>query len=134
MQDAIRMFRKSLFTAFYNWLDVNKEAIGEKWYTRLFNEARKSDSDTAIKIMGTALWMFNMIAGFGVLAGIGPNKVNLQHLDERLDRKSTMRLLHMIASSMSLQYLPREIATKEIPVITAKRFSLKLWVSENQPS
>jgi len=63
-----------------------------------------------------------------------PNSVNLQHLDERLDKQSTMRLLHIIASSMSLQYLPQENLTKEIPVITAKKFSLKLWVSENQPS
>jgi len=132
MEDAIRLFRKSLFLAFYGWLEANKAVIGE-WYIRLFNEAKKSDSNTAIKIVGTALWMFSMIANFGVLAGIGPNSVNLQHLDERLDKKSTMRLLHLIASSMSLQYLPREIATKEIPVITAKKFSLKLWVSENQP-
>jgi len=133
MEDAIRLFRKSLFLAFYGWLEANKAVIGEKWYIRLFNEAKKSDSNTAIKIMGTALWMFNMVANFGVLAGIGPNSVNLQHLDERLDKQSTMRLLHIIASSMSLQYLPREIATKEIPVITAKRFSLKLWIDQHQP-
>ena len=132
MEDAIRLFRKSLFLAFYGWLEANKAVIGE-WYIRLFNEAKKSDSNTAIKIMSTALWMFNMTANFGVLAGIGPNSVNLQHLDERLDKQSTMRLLHIIASSMSLQYLPREIATKEIPVITAKRFSLKLWIDQHQP-
>jgi len=71
MEDAIRLFRKSLFLAFYGWLEANKAVIGEKWYTRLFNEAKKSDSNTAIKIMGTALWMFNMTANFGVLAGIG---------------------------------------------------------------
>ena len=133
MEDAIRLFRKSLFLAFYGWLEANKAVIGEKWYKRLFNEAKKSDSNTAIKIVGTALWMFSMIANFGVLAGIGPNSVNLQHLDEHLDKQSTMKLLHIIASSMSLQYLPREIATKEIPVITAKRFSLKLWIDQHQP-
>ena len=132
MEDAIRLFRKSLFLAFYGWLEANKAVIGE-WYIRLFNEAKKSDSNTAIKIMGTALWMFNMTANFGVLAGIGPNSVNLQHLDERLDKQSTMRLLYIIASCMSLQYLPQEIATKEIPVITAKRFSLKLWIDQHQP-
>ena len=133
MEDAIRLFRKTLFLAFYGWLEANKAVIGEKLYIRLFNEARKSDANTAIKIMANALWMFNMIAGFGVSAGIGPSKVNLQHLDEHLDKQSTMRLLHIIASCMNLQYLPREIATTEIPVITAKKFSLKLWVSEHQP-
>ena len=131
MEDAIRLFRKSLFSAFYDWLQINKEVIGDKWHKRLFNEAKKSECNTAIKIMGTALWMFNMIAGFGVAAGIGPNKVNLHHLDERLDKKVTMRLLHIIASSMSLQYLPRDVATKEFPIISAKKFSLQLWIKES---
>ena len=136
IEDVITMFRKSLFTAFYNWLDVNKEAIGEKWYSRLLNEAKKADADTAIHIMATGMWMFASISEFGVGTGMGPPpfKIEFQYFNEKLDKKATLRLLYMISSCMALQYLPKEIATAKIPVITAKKFSLKLWISENQPS
>ena len=135
LETVIRMFRKSLFKAFYNWLEVNKEAIGEKWYNELRSRAAKADADTAIKIMATSMWMFNMISGFGVLTGIGPppSKIELQGFNEKLDKKATMRLLYMIQSCMALQYLPKEIATAKIPVITAKQFSLKLYVDQHQP-
>ena len=132
METLIRMFRKSLFIAFYNWLDVNKEAIGEKWYNRMRAEVAKAEADTAIKIMATSMWIFNMIANFGVLTGIGPppSKIDLQGFNEKLDKKATMRLLYIIQSCMALQYLPKEVATAKIPVITAKKFSLKLWVDQ----
>ena len=129
MEDTIRLFRKTLFSAFRDWLKTNKEAIGEKWYNKLRTQLAKADADTAIKIMATSMWIFNMIANFGVLTGIGPppSKIKLQGLNEKLDKKSTMRLLYMIQSCMALQYLPREIAT---PVITSKKFSLKLWTEQ----
>jgi len=131
MEDIIRLFRQSLLAAFDNWLEKNREAIGDKWYHRLEQQMKEADCDTAIKIMGTALWMFNMIAGFGVLAGIGPDKVSIHEIDKRLDEQSTKRLLLLIQSCMNLQYLPKEIATQPIPVITAKKFSLKLWTEQD---
>ena len=132
MEDTIRLFRTQLFSAFRNWVDTNKQAIGEKWCSRLLKEGEKaaSDCDTALKIIGVALWMFNMISQFGVLAGLGPNKVNLQHLDERIDEKSTKRILHLCAACLCLQYLPKEIATQPIPIISSKKFSLKLWTEQ----
>jgi len=131
MEDIIRLFHQSLLATFDNWLEKNKEAIGDKWYYRLEQQMKEADCDTAIKIMGTALWMFNMIAGFGVLAGIGPDKVSIHEIDKRLDEQSTKRLLLLIQSCMNLQYLPKEIATQPIPVITAKKFSLKLWTEQD---
>jgi len=131
MEDAIRPFRQTLLAAFDNWLEKNSEAIGEKWYDRLERQMKEADCDTAIKIMGTALWMFNMIAGFGVLAGIGPDKVSIHEIDKRLDEQSTKRLLLMIQACMNLQYLPKEIATQPIPVISAKKFSLKLYTEQD---
>jgi hypothetical protein len=121
------MFRESLISAFKDWLEKNHEAIGDKWYDSLMKKVTEADADTAVKIMGTSLWMFNMIAGFGVMAGIGPNNVNLQGLNPALDEKSTKRLLVIISECMCLQYLPPDIATKQIPVITAKQFSLELF-------
>jgi len=130
MEDLIRMFRGTLIEAFRNWLEKNKEAIEEKWYERLLKQIAEADCDTAIKIMGTAMWMFNMIADLGVLAGTGPDGVSIHELREGLDEQSTRRLLLLISSCMNLQYLPKEIATKPIPIISAKQFSLKLWTEQ----
>jgi hypothetical protein len=49
-----------------------------------------------------------------------------------LDEKSTKRLLLLIQACLSLQYLPRELAEKEFPIISGKHFSLKLFVQERQ--
>jgi hypothetical protein len=129
MEEFITLLRAQLFESFYNWLERNKTAISEKWYANLFNEAKKGEdiSDNAVAIMWTALWMFNMVSDCGILAGIGPNSVSIQEIDRRLDEKSTMRLLHLISAAMALQHLPKEIATQNIPIISGKRFSLKLW-------
>jgi len=130
MEDIIRMFRQSLLSAFQDWLEKNKEVIG-KWYDQLLKRMEEaSNCDTAIKIMGTAMWMFNMIADLGVLAGIGPDGVSIHELREGLDEQSTRRLLLLISSCMNLQYLPKEIATKPISIISAKQFSLKLWAEQ----
>jgi len=129
MEDLVRMFRQSLLSAFEDWLEKNKETIG-KWYDQLLSQVKGVDCDTAIKIMGTAMWMFNMIADLGVLAGIGPDGPSIHEIRQGLDEQSTERLLLIISSCMNLQYLPREIATQPIPVISAKQFSLKLWTEQ----
>lgn len=131
MEDTIRLFRETLFKAFFDWLETNKTAIG-KWHDQLYSRGKDAEAecDTAIKIMGTSMWMLNMIAECGVMAGLGPNNVSLQHLAEGLDEKSTLRLLHLMSSCMSLQFLPREIMTKPIPIISGKKFSLELFAKE----
>jgi hypothetical protein len=128
MEEVIRLFRKSLLEAFGDWLEKNKEAIG-KWYDSIQRQSWQ-DCATPIEIMGTAMWMFNVIADLGVLAGIGPDRVNLVEIRQGLDEQSTKRLLLMIQSCMSLQYLPKEIATKPIPIISNRRFSLGEYVKQ----
>jgi len=128
-EDIIRMFRTQLLDAFSDWLEKNREAIGDKWYEKLQKQTWR-ECATPIEIMATSMWMFNMIAGFGVMAGIGPDHVSIHEIDKRLDESSTKRLLLMIQSCMNLQYLPRDIATQPIPVISAKKFSLKLWTEQ----
>jgi hypothetical protein len=129
MEDVIRLFRERLLESFSDWLEKNREAIGEKWYERLQKETWRECS-TPIEIMGTALWMFNMIAGFGVLAGVGPDKVSIHEINPRLDEQSTRRLLLIIQACMNLQYLPRDIAAQPIPIISPKKFSLKLFTQQ----
>jgi len=133
MEDIIKMFRESLLSALRNWIETNREAIGEKWYNWFLNKmGDASDCDTAIKIMATAMWTFNMIADMGVLAGIGPDGVSIHEIREGLDEQSTRRLLMIISSCMNLQYLPKDIATKPIPIISPKKFSLKLFTEQQE--
>jgi len=128
MEDVIKLFRKSLLDAFDNWLEKNREAIG-RWYDSLQKQPWR-DCATPIEIMATSMWMFSMIADLGVLAGIGPDRVNIVEIRQGLDEQSTKRLLLMIQSCMNLQYLPKDIATKPIPIISNKRFSLQEYIKE----
>jgi hypothetical protein len=129
MEDFTRLFRERLFAAFYNWLEVNKDVIGEHWYIDLHNKAADYEAtcNTIMKIMGGALWMFNMIVDRGVLAGVGPNHFDLQSLAPGLDDASSKRILGLIAASLGLQGLPLEILHKEVPIISSKKFSLELF-------
>jgi hypothetical protein len=130
MEDTIRLFRQSLLVAFDNWLEKNKEAISD-WYDKLQKETWR-ECATPIEIMATGLWMFMMVCNLGVLAGMGPDQVHIHKIDERLDEPSTKRLLLIIQSCINLQYLPKEIVTKPIPIISPKKFSLKLWTEQRQ--
>ena len=127
--DLTRLFRERLFAAFYNWLEVNKDVIGEHRYTDLHNKAADYEAtcNTIMKIMGGAMWMFNMIANLGVMAGVGPNHFDLQVLAPGLDETSSKRILALIATSLGLQGLPSEIVNKEVPIISSKKFSLELF-------
>jgi len=121
-----------LFEAFWDWVETNKESIGEKWYNFFQKEGKHAENlDTAGGIMATSMWMFSMIANLGVSAGIGPNNVRIHRIDERLDEKSTTRLLHIISFCMCLQYLPQEIREKPIPIISSEKFSLKLFTEQS---
>jgi len=129
MEEIIRLFRKSLLEAFRNWLEKNREVIG-KWYDNLQKQSWR-ECATPIEIMATSMWMFNMIADCGVMAGIGPGQVSIHEIDPRLDEQSTKRLLLMIQACMNLQYLPKDIAMKPIPIISPKKFSLKLFTEQH---
>lgn len=128
-EDIIRLFRRQLLDAFSDWLEKSREAIG-KWYESLQKQPWR-ECATPIEIMGTAMWMFNMVADLGVMAGIDPDQVNIVEIREGLDKPSTVRLLHLIKACMNLQYLPRELASYQLPVITAKQFSLKLFTEQH---
>lgn len=130
MEDIIRLFRKQLFDSFYEWIDKNREALGEKSYTFLFKQGKEAENtaDSGLGVIAVALWMHSMTAECGVQCGLAPNDVKLHAINEDLDRKSTLRLLHMQAACLSLQNLPKDVLKSEIPIISTKKFSLKLWV------
>ena len=134
MESLIGLFRESLFEAFWDWVDANEKAIGERMLNHLRKEGKKAEDEcnTALRIVAYAMWMLNMIGSCGVMAGVGPDGVNDQtnYKETGLDEKTTKRLLLMIQACMNLQYLPPEIARREIPIISGKHFSLKLFVQQ----
>jgi hypothetical protein len=136
VESTIRLFRNTLFEAFWEWVETNKQAISERMYEHLSSEGKKAEDDcnTALKIVASALWMLNMIGSCGVMAGVGVNGVNDQtdYKESGLDEKSTRRLLMLIQACLSLQFLPPELAKQEISIISSKHFSLKLFVQERQ--
>ena len=129
MESFSRMFIERLFKAFFDWLNVNAKAIGDKRYQDLWRKGKDAEADcnTLFKMMGDAMWMFNMVTDCGVLAGVRRNSFDLQHLENGIDEQSSKRLLALVSSSLGLQGLPKEILEQEIPIITSKHFSLKLW-------
>jgi len=127
MENTLVLFKKTLFSAFHEWIKQNEKTIGDKWFNNLMGQEKKAweESNNAIHLIGTALWMFNMISNFGVLAGLGPSNVQIHDIRDGIDEKTTKRLLLLISSTLSLQYLPKEIATMQIPEGKAPwRFSL----------
>ena len=132
----LRLFRNELFSAFYEWLEKNREYLG-KWHDQLYKQAKESAenmSDDALGIFSTAMWIFASISNCGVMCGIGPDGpvFNDSWIAEGLDEKSTKRLLLMISACMNLQHLPPDLIRKKIPIISSKKFSLKLYLDEKE--
>jgi hypothetical protein len=129
MESMFRLMRKRLFLAFFDWLDTNKQMIGS-WYDDLYSKGKDAEAqcDTLMKLMGDSLWMFNMIANLGVWAGLAPNRFDLQALKPGLDEQSSKRILALMSSILALQQLPLEILHQEFPIISSKKFSLKLFM------
>jgi hypothetical protein len=86
LESTLVMFKEGLFNAFHDWLEKHEDVIGG-WYEKLLKEEKKAweMSKDAISLIASALWMFNMIAQFGVLAGVRPANVNLQQIPEGID-------------------------------------------------
>lgn len=127
MESTLVLFKESLFSAFHEWIKQNEKVIGDRWFNSLVKQEKKAweEGDNAIHLIGIALWMFNMVSGFGVLAGLGPSNVQIHEIRDGIDEKTTKKLLLLISSTLSLQYLPKEIATAQMPEGKAPwRFSL----------
>lgn len=107
MQHLINLFWERTSAAMKDWAEANKDVIGDRQLKHILKEIQNFDGRTVPAVMGFALWCFNTVANYGVLAGLGLSKVNLVHIPDRIDKKSTMRLLHLCAACMTLQYLPQ---------------------------
>jgi len=70
MESTIRLFRNSLFEAFWDWIDANEKRIDERMLNHLTKEGKKAEDEcnTALRVMASAMWMLNMIGSCGVMA------------------------------------------------------------------
>lgn len=75
MEDFIKSMRKCLFEAFWDWVEKRKTTLGDKWLQ--FFETKGKDAEdscnSALKIAGTAMWMFKVIVNCAVIARWGPD-------------------------------------------------------------
>lgn len=134
MQDLTKLLKERVYAAFFNWLTVNRRVIGECWYVDLWSKGKDQEANdcSLLDILGSAMWMFNMVANLGVGAGLGVGTFDLQFLASGLDEQSTKRLLALLSSTLCYQRLPLEILDKEIAVITPKHFSLEAYVQKRK--
>ena len=89
-------------------------------YLRELRRIRKraeGDDISPPKVMGLALWLFQILAQMGVLVGIGPDGPKWcgdppgepeAAIPEWMDKKLTIKLAMMCSSSLNVQFLPRE--------------------------
>jgi hypothetical protein len=91
MESTIRLFRNSLFEAFWEWVDANEKRIDERMLNHLTKEGKKAEDEcnTALRIIASAMWMLNMIGSCGVMAGVGPDSISDQtdYMDQGWTRK-----------------------------------------------
>lgn len=125
IEDYAKMLREQLFQAFFEWLDTNKVAIGEKWYNNLWKQGvdAKAECNTPGAVMGCGMWMLNMITNLGVSAGVSINNYMLHGVAAGINEQVSRKLLSLIGCSFTLQFIPN----KEFPIISSKHFSLKEW-------
>lgn len=134
MENLTKNLKERVYAAFFNWLTVNREVIGENWFVELWNKGKDAEADTCslMGIIGTAMWMFSSVADRGVLAGLSPGSFNIQGLAEGLDEPSTKRLLALLSSALCYQGLPIEVLQKEIHIISPKHFSLEAYMQNRK--
>jgi hypothetical protein len=101
----IELVGQQLINSFNDWLEANKNNLHPRLYNKLRKQLRKVEVDSIVSVIGTAMWMFQILGNVGVGAGIGPYDYVIQYMNENIDRKTTERLLLMISTALKLQYI-----------------------------
>jgi len=107
VESLLSLFAGTLCDALTEWVEANREKLGEKWAKFILKETRKfrKSEKTVPGVVGFAMWAFNVVANLGVQAGLAPGEARIYEIPEWLDEKSTRRVLELCASTVSLQYL-----------------------------
>ncbi|MEM4958838.1 MAG: hypothetical protein QXX12_03070 [Nanopusillaceae archaeon] len=92
------VMKKLLIDAAWQWLEANKNAIGDKWYEKISKHLRRADTEITdkIRLMGYALWLFNIVTNFSVVAYISRRRYTVWHINENLDQRTTKQLIAAI--------------------------------------
>jgi len=114
VQAVVELFRNTLVSAFIDWLEASKNTIGEKWYEKLKKELRKVEKQNTVPgVVGSALWMFSVLAEFGIINGINanidPEFLRQLKIKDGFDEKKTKRLIALISATLNLQGLREQV-------------------------
>ena len=101
----IELVGRQLLNSFNDWLETNKNNFHPKLYNKLRKQLRKVKIDNIASVIGTAMWMFQILGNVGVGAGVGPDGYVIQYINNNIDRKTTERLLVVISTALKLQYI-----------------------------
>jgi len=122
IREIPKRFAITLSNVFSEWIEKNKKTLERKAgllknmireNKKFVKKCRNGNVVTPPDVMGFAMWIFQNVCNFGVIASLSPNKADIREIPSYIDEKSTRKLLELCASTMSLQYLPRELFFKK---------------------
>ncbi|MEM4846460.1 MAG: hypothetical protein QW794_01715 [Thermosphaera sp.] len=98
MDAQLEVFKRLLIETAWSWLEANKSTIGEKWYEKISSHLRRADTEITdkIRLMGYALWLYNIVVNFSVLAYLSRRRYVIWRINENLDAKTTKQLIAVI--------------------------------------
>jgi len=103
----VKAMEEHLVATIEKWVDANQHILSERRKKRILKELKslKKERKEITNVMALALWIHNLISGFGVFAGLSPGKVSLHYINPNLDKDATIKLLQACANALTLQYL-----------------------------
>jgi len=111
--------KRMLAEAFEAWVERHRNMMSDRWYRRLRSELNRfrRQNVTIPIVAGFAMWVFNVMGGMGVVAGVGPDGFTVFDTtwERGFDRQTTNRLLLAIMLALKLMSVPPEVA-KEVGV------------------
>ncbi|MEM4593238.1 MAG: hypothetical protein QW196_07550 [Sulfolobales archaeon] len=98
MDAQLEILKRLLIDTAWDWLEKNKHAIGDNWYEKISKYLRRADTEITdkVRLMGYALWLYNVVTNFAVLAYMSRRRYVIWRINENLDAKTTKQLIAVI--------------------------------------
>lgn len=98
MDNRTEILKRLLIETAHEWLERNKNAIGDKWYEKIRKELNRANSIIydRVTLMGYALWLFNILVNLGVIAVLTKSGYHIININKALDQRTTKRLIVVI--------------------------------------
>lgn len=112
MDSMINLFKTTLFDVIDEFCDRHEEMEDkriQKWMKFIRREAKKARKKevSVPTLIAYAMWFYSCLAQMGVMAGLGPSKVNIVDIPKWMDEKLVKKCLMICSSVLTLQFLSR---------------------------